>query len=648
MTIKTFRKIWSRPFVACAFALPLSGCATTTIVSSVDRYDQKKNASNTIKNGTDTAVLHYAVAQSYFVIQLAKPTNQTSSATTTPGGSGSGGSAGGASSQEITFSPGAPTKGAATTPVTVKLASGGSSGGSAGADGSGSSDASECGMLQSAYASGQSAVVKEQKSYSQIVASLEAIANDPTNASDKPSDLEKTIKAYGQSLKGSYKDNFKHYQILYHNIVDKCPAAVSLTVTTTISPDPTRSFALNPKYSELFNDSDSFGVDANGFLSNGAPSSAPQAGVVLAAIASAAGTAMAMGSGFGEVQVASALIDTTKMSYAPKDRPIPDTIRALLNLPSTPTCVQNRTDLNDRQRKLATNSSLKPELINDVILTDLIEDFGACKGAPSSDAQFLSGVLLDVFRFDPTTTDVNSHPFYPGALSALPSTLLPFTIYAPLAALDLPAPAQPNAPSTRPIAPPAAQTRFEAPARTLLNFAKSSFGISFMLDCGDAGGQASETVPNDQAINGLVVSASRPCQLIATQKRNFPEATSMASAQVDMPLAVGRYWVQDSRYLRVLPAKRGGLAIRNVAYTFANGQPTGVSYTHNSETAAWVTLPATIVGAFISGITSGTSAKSSISSSQTSSIAAQTAALTAQTNYLAAQAALAAAEAKAK
>jgi len=115
-----------------------------------------------------------------------------------------------------------------------------------------------------------------------------------------------------------------------------------------------------------------------------------------------------------------------------------------------------------------------------------------------------------------------------------------------------------------------------------------------------------------------------------------------------MPLAMSRVWVQDNRYLNVLETRRGFLATRNATYTFVNGQPTGVTYVRNSEAAALVTLPATIVGAFVSGVVSGTSAKSAIATSKASSITTETSVVNAQTSYINAQAALVAAQAKAK
>jgi hypothetical protein len=141
--------------------------------------------------------------------------------------------------------------------------------------------------------------------------------------------------------------------------------------------------------------------------------------------------------------------------------------------------------------------------------------------------------------------------------------------------------------------------------------------------------------------DGLVVSASRACRIRAWQRRpgDAPDKTQQVK------LADSRFWVQDSRYLTILPTSRGFLVTRAAQYNFAGGQATGITDNRPSEALAVVSLPGTIVGGLISGVTSVFTNQSAVTNAQAGVIAAQTSLLNDQASLLAAQTALAKAKA---
>lgn len=208
----------------------------------------------------------------------------------------------------------------------------------------------------------------------------------------------------------------------------------------------------------------------------------------------------------------------------------------------------------------------------------------------------------------------------PGSLQNLPASMLPVTLYASIGDLS----ADPAAPASSPY------------VQQQLSDISKNYAVQLALECSPRGPVPADGLPENAPQNatpglyaGLVVSAPRACMFEALQKRSA----------INLPVLLTRnyLWTQDSRYLTILPTRRGFLVQRSVAYTFANGQSTGVTDSRPSEALAFVSFPGAVIGSFFTGISAGVTNSQAYTTGKTSDLTAQTNYLTAQTNYLSAK-----------
>jgi len=84
---------------------------------------------------------------------------------------------------------------------------------------------------------------------------------------------------------------------IYDKLVAQCAPGMSVTLQQSIVPDSRHSYALIPQNNIFYNDALTFGVDTNGFLTNGAPTSSSQVTAIASSIADTIGLGMAPGVG---------------------------------------------------------------------------------------------------------------------------------------------------------------------------------------------------------------------------------------------------------------------------------------------------------------------------------------------------------------
>jgi hypothetical protein len=364
---------------------------------------------------------------------------------------------------------------------------------------------------------------------------------------------------------------------IYDQLVKECIPKVSVTVQQSIVPDTRRTYALKANTNVLYTDGLTFGVDANGFLTNGAPISSSQVTAIASAIANDIGLAAVPGAPLPAVQA--------QFAFHFKAAPPPSCAGGFVSTLAEQLADLKKCDLN-KPADLPNAASLAEQILQDL---------------PP-----------------------------PGSLPNLPSAALPQTFFVSLE--DFGADGEPMPAS-----------RFGGQLAAL----KAYFGLDVQMKCSPRGPRPDSPAPDDGvpenapksvngAYDGIVVSGPRACQFRAIQSRSAEQAGAFANVVVTQSY----FWAEDSRYLTILPTTRGFMVARNVAYTFAGGQPTGVSDSRPSEALAVVSFPGAVVGSFFSGLTSAVTNRQAFTNGKTTDLTTQTNYLTAQTNYLAAQAAL--------
>jgi len=302
-------------------------------------------------------------------------------------------------------------------------------------------------LLEKSYSNSVTLVSSKIQSYNSLVTSLSEIASGSAPATIKPSDIADAINKYLLSIDEVYRDQFAMYDAVFKEYNSQCPTSVSINIQQQVGPDPDRSFALSHRYNDMYNDSLTFGVDANGFISNGAPSSTPQGTAILSAIASDVGEAVAPGHGALNLPEAKKVADNI-VKGGPNNGNPPNGIVA-------PSCITDTTSTHGQY---------------------LVDDLKLCPNP--SKAQNIAAALLIEFHA-PQDRFGTANRYWPGTLPTLPSDLLPFTFYAPLAAFDSEGNPDPNAKGN---------INLTALAKTLIGTLKTSFGITLTLNCGDPSG----------------------------------------------------------------------------------------------------------------------------------------------------------------
>jgi hypothetical protein len=184
--------------------------------------------------------------------------------------------------------------------------------------------------------------------------------------------------------------------------------------------------------------------------------------------------------------------------------------------------------------------------------------------------------------------------------------------------------------------PAEARSRAVEQARVVL----ARYGLSLSMSCSARQGAVAGDIPEgasaeeqrDHVYGGIVVSAARSCRFDATQDRS---GQALANAEL---------WVQDSRYLTLLPMQRAALVARTAEYDFSGGQATGVTDNRPSTAAALVALPGNIAGALVSGVTANFTNRNAVTNDQTAQLNAQAGKLNAEAALIKAKAALQAAQ----
>ena len=606
------RARWQSLLCGASVTVALAACST---VRSVD-------ISQTPIKARQGAYFTYSVPKTLLTIQLAA----AGSASPASAGAGSAAAAG-------------------STPTSWTLSgtivSGSGEGAGSGASKAPSADTSRCGVLTAEYAAAQTQVAARMADFTKLLAQTVRLAAPQPGAKPAESkdiqDYVKKTQDYMKAVKGAPYQDLVAANLpqavsksitpgIYDLITTQCPTRVSVTVQTSIIPDVSRNFALLHNTNIFYADSLTFGVDANNFLTNGAPSSTSQVGAIASAIASDIGLASAPSPG----RLAAGVL-------RPQDYGV--VVGALgARLRTGPTCRYDPAAELDAQL-LALNT--------------------CDPSTHEPDAAAVTAIAEAVFVKLESSYD-------PGSLQNLPSTALPLTLYA---SLDDWAPDGSLLGATGYAAkgdggldPPSAH-------RVLLSQALEAFRVSLDLHCAprsegeqspkpasdkSMGGKAPkpawdepladrsatpENAPSAKIYDGLVVSATRPCRLEASQARSgFPGAPD--GKLTVLPIAETAFTAQDSRYLTILPTQRGFLVARSVGYTFSGGLPTGVTDSRPSEALAFVAFPGQVVGAFFSGL-------SSAYSNRQTGVKGHTDEINAEANLYTAQAALVAAQQKA-
>ncbi len=546
----------------------------TAVVSAGCSAVQSVDVTKASADARKDAYLNYSIAKSFFTIQItsapsATPVPTTSASATPPA------------------PPAAP--GAATAwTINGTLTSGGAgAAGSAKADSNSSStDSGRCSVLSAEYTAAQTEVAGEISSYKTLTVRLaQLVAGKPAHG-DSPAKLAKDLEGYVDIVSDL------NYLLLisenggttvggasgvYDEIVSQCPAKVGVTVQQSIVPDPTRTFALKQRTNIFYTDALTLSTDANGFLTNGSPTTTSQVTAVASAVANDIGLAYA--------PAISHVLPAPTPAPAPQAVPPKGHRAAPVCIPGSLACL-----LQQIHNLAHSNASNGPGMAQK-ILADLIT---------------------------------------PGSLANLPSAALPLTLYVPIDELDS---GKLSEKHQETLSKYALDIRFDCSQRSGTPLPD---GIPENAPAkNDWGGPSKEGV-----YDGLVVSASHACKFSAIQNRPISDPAKGAAATQPVIVTQSYLWAQDNRDLVILPTDRGFLVARSVSYTFTNGQATGVTDSRPSEALAVVSFPGTVVGAFFSGVTSAFTNGQTVTNGKTADIDAETANLTAQANYLAAQAAL--------
>ena len=580
-------------------AVALTACST---VKSVD-------ISQTPIKDRRGAYFTYSVPKTLLTIQISAATSGSSA-------SAGAGSAAAAGSTPTTWT------------LSGTISSGSGDSASSGSSKASPTDTSRCGVLTGEYAAAQTQVAARMADFTKLLAQTVRLAAPQPDAKPMESkdiqDYVTKTKAYTSAVNGAaYQDLMKanlpqavsksSTPGIYDLITAECPTKVNVTVQTSIIPDLSRNFALLHRTNPLYADSLTFGVDANNFLTNGAPSSTSQVGAIASAIASDIGLASAPSPG----RLAGGVLNPN--AY----------VELLPGL------------LGPERKKTAPSCRYDPAAELDAQLSAL-ETCDPSKR--NADAAAVTAIAEAIFVMLEKSYD-------PGSLQNLPSTGLPLTLYA---SLDDWAPDGSLLGATG----HAANGEIDRTSahRVLLSQALNAFRVSLDVRCAPRSEDeklpdpASKVPMGDRAdhpenatsaavYDGLVVSATRPCRLEARQARlGFPGAPD--GGLTDLPIAETAFSAQDSRYLTILPTQRGFLVARSVGYTFSGGLPTGVTDSRPSEALAVVSFPGQVVGAFFSGL-------SSAYSNRQTGVKGHTDEINAEANLYTAQAALVAAQQKA-
>jgi hypothetical protein len=542
--------------LACMSLAALAACST---VQSLD---------STISSETtrDGSYANYSVAKSLFVIQVAAaPAPAKPPASAAQGGT-----------------PAAPA--AATTSWTLKgtITAGADTKGDDAKDSSDDkpatpTDTGVCAVRTAEYSAIQTEVGGAIAQYQALSNRLALWGAGTQSAKDTAAKLATDVHRYLSLVRDdNYKTAVKMGRSIYSDITAHCPPKVTVTIQQTIVPDPARTFSLKAGDNPFYSDTLTLGMDANGFLTNGAPTSASQVGATLAAGANDIGL-------FQEVGAPTVVADSGPAA-GPGGHHVPP----------------------------------KKDCLHDKDIDACVADLPKANG--------------DDVRAIAQTIWIDFVAYVPGSLKNLPSTRLPMTLYVPI---------------------DEANTDTGALTNQTVVDRLGKYDLTVKIKCARRGGAAPdghteenpliENGPKDDTgkytgqYDGLVVSASRACVAEASQNRSKNNEGSETVA-----LAQNYFWAQDDRYLSILPTNRGFLVQRSVAYTFANGQPTGVTDSRPSEALALVSLPGTVVGSFFSGVTSAFTNAQTVTNGKAALLNAQTAYLTALANYNAALAAQAA------
>ena len=380
---------------------------------------------------------------------------------------------------------------------------------------------------------------------------------------------------------------------IYDKIVSRCRPRVTVQIQQTIAPDPAKTFEAMARTNIFYTDGMQFGVDSNGFPTNGAPSSTAQLPTILASAASLAGMAIAPG-GSDFIRGLNAVPNRVAYKIANYDYVV---IFKKLKPAVTVACVATTVPTLDEQ----------------------IADLGVCdlkKGDLAAAQSLASQIRLALMKSGK-----------PGALKNLPASTLPQTFYAWLPDFDL---------ANGTFKGAAAGDDHPIDTRSLAKNLNDVFGVALSMRCSTrdvAKNDPSEDKREDGRFenvaakhtdkgvyDGIVVSATRSCQFWSTQTLS---AAQTGDVDRSILTSMNNFWAQDSRYLTLLPTRRGFLVARSVTYTFSGGQATGVSDSRPSEASALFSLPGQSIGAFVGGVTSGVTDKQVFKTGQTSDYNAQ-------------------------
>jgi len=362
MRISNRRAAYTSVFTLAAALL--TGCST---VSSIDLSTATDES---LRKG---AYLDYAVAKSVFQIQIAAATNSaqapaTSTPTTTsPPAAGAAAPAAApaapAAAPAVNPAPATPPLAASTAAQPV--------------------DASMCSVLTAEYTAGQTAVAGNIALYATLLARISQMEANKPAPKDTPKILVGDLRNYLTAVRDpAYLTTFStNTNTIYGRIVNECAPKVTVSIQQMVVPDTARTFALRPRTNILYTDALTFGIDSNGFITNGAPGSTSQVTAMASAIAGDIGTVLTPGAG---------AIHGIGPAVAPG--PAPAT-------PPKPSCVTSAVPTVD----------------------DQINDLETCADAMSARA-LLAQIGGDLDQ--------------PGAMMNLPATTLPLTAYVPLEDLE--------------------------------------------------------------------------------------------------------------------------------------------------------------------------------------------------------------------
>ncbi len=652
-----------------AVFLTCSGCADTTVQSIDVSLAAPKDRTGTY--------MDYGVAKSLIVVQLSAagaadasgakltpPAAKSAKGSPAPGGAdaAAAGAAAAATNQTWTLS-GTLTSGATPKDDASKAPQ--------------TPDTSRCGLLSSAYQARQGYAGVLANTYADVTKRLEEMAAgtpDPSvgkaKSPDDPATLANDAYAYVKlATSKGIKVNSDSAKSILNLYILECPPTIKVSLQAQISADPTRTFALKGNPNPFYSDAIKLNSDSNGLLTTSSATTTDQTGAILSSIASDVGefvigaphtiptfkgppAAKALppkGCPPGGDLVADAIDDLCSsqpsaraaalalLSLLPAPPPLPP-LPAGSNLP-----LSFALSIEDLERtKPAGDGCLGPAQPGDTTskghqTLDYAKRMASSCLADAATARNSALTLRTAMESgaqpapDPQAEVTDSQTFVDDLVKAAGWISL----------------AQSRA----------RQDGNEVPTGLDADFIFARYGIALDTRCSqrrtaesasaDANkGAAAETndlgaitpegaITADGVYDGLVVSASRSCRIDARQ------------VDTGLPLANANLWLQDSRYLTLLPMQRAALVPRTVEYDFQNGSATGVSDNRPSTAAALVALPGNIAGSLVSGVTAAVTNRNTVTNDKTSQLTTQTNYLAAQTQLLNAQLALKKAQAPA-